>query len=76
MRQEFTVVYRAEYVAGEPATSSETSRVEWVPIEKVRELQMDRSQRMRIEWALDQQRTWIDPPATDQLPTRPVELDR
>lgn len=61
VRQEFTVVYRADYLAGEPTTSSETTHVEWVPLEKVAELQMDTSQRKRIEWALHQQRTWIDP---------------
>ena len=30
------VVYRAEYVSGEPATSSETTSVEWVPVEQDR----------------------------------------
>ena len=61
VRQEFTVVYRAEYVAGEPTPSSETSLVEWVQVDRIAELPMDRSQRQRIQWALDQQRTWIDP---------------
>lgn len=61
VRQEFTVVYRADYVSGEPATSSETSRVEWVPLDQVDKLQMDRSQRMRLEWAIAQRGTWIDP---------------
>ena len=61
VRQEFTVVYRAEYVSGESTTSSETTVVEWVPIEKIDGLQMDRSQRMRVRWALDQPGTWIDP---------------
>ena len=63
VRQEFTVVYRAEYVSGEPTPSSETTHVEWVPIADISQLQMDRSQRMRIEWALNQHRTWIDPTA-------------
>jgi hypothetical protein len=30
------------------------------------ELTMDRSQRMRIDWALTHTGTWIDPTATDQ----------
>ncbi len=30
VRQEFTIVYRAEYVSGEPTASSETTQVEWV----------------------------------------------
>ena len=61
VRQEFTVVYRAEYVSGEPATSSETTRVEWVAVDRLAQLTMDRSQRTRIEWALAQTGTWIDP---------------
>jgi 8-oxo-dGTP pyrophosphatase MutT (NUDIX family) len=61
VRQEFTIVYRGEYLSGEPTTSSETTRVEWVPVDQVAQLQMDRSQRMRLEWALAQQGTWIDP---------------
>lgn len=61
VRQEFTVVYRADYVSGEPTTSSETTEVEWVPVTDLDSLKMDRSQRLRIEWALNQQGTWIDP---------------
>ncbi len=61
VRQEFTIVYRAEYVSGEAATSSETTRVEWVPVNQLDDLTMDRSQRMRIEWALNHTGTWIDP---------------
>ena len=61
VRQEFTVVYRAEYVSGEPTTSSETTIVEWVPIERLGGLTMDRSQRMRNRWAIDQPGIWIDP---------------
>ena len=61
VRQEFTVVYRGDYLSGQPTTSDETTRVEWVPIDQVAQLPMDRSQRMRLEWALAQQGTWIDP---------------
>lgn len=61
VRQEFTVVYRADYVSGEPATSMETTIVEWVPVDKIDHLTMDRSQRMRIDWALNHTGTWIDP---------------
>ncbi|HET9648306.1 MAG TPA: NUDIX domain-containing protein [Microlunatus sp.] len=61
VRQEFTIVYRADYVSGEPATSSETTRVEWVPVDKIADLPMDRSQRMRVDWATSQTGTWIDP---------------
>jgi 8-oxo-dGTP pyrophosphatase MutT (NUDIX family) len=61
VRQEFTVVYRADYVSGEPTPSAETSEVAWIPVADIAQLPMDRSQRMRIEWALTQRRTWIDP---------------
>lgn len=61
VRQEFTIVYLADYVSGEPVTSSETTQVEWVPIDQLDGLPMDRSQRMRIEWALNHAETWIDP---------------
>lgn len=61
VRQEFTVVYRADYVAGEPTPSSETTRVQWVPVADIDELEMDRSQRMRIQWAVNETGTWIDP---------------
>lgn len=61
VRQEFTVVYRADYVAGEPTTSSETTIVQWVPVAEIDDLKMDRSQRMRIQWAIDETGTWIDP---------------
>lgn len=61
VRQEFTVVYRAEYVAGVPTTSSETTEVAWVPAEEISDLPMDRSQRIRLDWALRHQETWIDP---------------
>jgi 8-oxo-dGTP pyrophosphatase MutT (NUDIX family) len=63
VRQEFSVVYRAEYVSGDPTPSGETPRVEWVPVEDLESLPMDRSQRERIRWALSQPRTWIDPVA-------------
>jgi 8-oxo-dGTP pyrophosphatase MutT (NUDIX family) len=63
VRQEFSVVYRADYVSGEPTTSAETPRVEWVAVEDLNHLPMDRSQRDRINWALNQPRTWIDPVA-------------
>jgi 8-oxo-dGTP pyrophosphatase MutT (NUDIX family) len=61
VRQEFTVVYRGDYLSGEATPSDETTRVEWVPTDQVVQLQMDRSQRMRLEWALAQHGTWIDP---------------
>ncbi|WP_067671981.1 NUDIX hydrolase [Nocardia miyunensis] len=61
VRQEFTVVYRAEPIGGHPTTSEESTRVEWVPIEQIPSLTMDGSQRKRIEWALDESQPYIDP---------------
>jgi 8-oxo-dGTP pyrophosphatase MutT (NUDIX family) len=61
VRQEFTVVYRAEYVDGTLTPSSETTRVEWINRNDIPDLPMDRSQRMRINWGLNQDGTWIDP---------------
>ncbi|MGL5827174.1 MAG: NUDIX domain-containing protein [Nocardioides sp.] len=61
VRQEFTVVYRAEYVEGNPTPSDETTRVEWIDRESLSDLVMDRSQRMRLEWGLAHTETWIDP---------------
>ncbi len=51
VRQEFTVVYRGEPIGGHPTTSSESTHVEWVPVEQIPDLPMDRSQRKRIDWA-------------------------
>lgn len=62
VRSEFTVVYRADYVSGEPTISDETTAVRWVPVDEVDRLPMHESQRMRIEWGLSRTGTWIDPP--------------
>jgi hypothetical protein len=58
VRQEFSIVYRAEYMAGEPTVSDETLEVRWVPIDELADLPMDRSQRDRLRWAIDHDRTW------------------
>lgn len=61
VRQEFTVIYAGRYLAGEPTPSAESTRVEWVSPETVPSLQMDRSQRIRIDWALHQSGPHVDP---------------
>lgn len=61
VRQEFTIIYAGQYVAGEPTPSSESTHVEWVTPDLVDGLQMDRSQRVRIDWALHQKWPHIDP---------------
>ena len=61
VRQEFSVVYRAEYVSGEPTTSSESTDVAWVPMDELDKLTIDPTQRVRIEWAVARGHPWIDP---------------
>jgi 8-oxo-dGTP pyrophosphatase MutT (NUDIX family) len=61
VRQEFTIIYAGRYLAGEPTPSAESTHVEWVSPEIVPTLQMDRSQRMRIEWALHHSDPHLDP---------------
>jgi 8-oxo-dGTP pyrophosphatase MutT (NUDIX family) len=63
VRQEFTVIYRAEATGGAPTPSSESTRVEWVPVDRIPSLKMDPSQRKRIDWALTQDDPYIDPAA-------------
>ncbi|MFE3754371.1 NUDIX hydrolase [Nocardia tengchongensis] len=61
VRQEFTIIYRAEAIGGEPTTSNESTSVEWAPIEQIPTLPMDPSQRNRIDWALTKSEPYIDP---------------
>lgn len=60
VRQEFTVVYRAEPIGGTPTPSDESTQVEWVPVNRIPELRMDPSQRKRIDWALTHDEPYID----------------
>lgn len=53
LRREFTVIYRGEPVGGVPTTSAESTRVEWVSVDRIPGLTMDPSQRKRIDWASD-----------------------
>jgi ADP-ribose pyrophosphatase YjhB (NUDIX family) len=48
VRQEFSVVFTARPVGGQPTPSGESSEVHWVPPDAVASLAMDRSMRMRI----------------------------
>ena len=48
-RQEFSVVFTARPVGGEPTPSSESREVHWVPEDRLAALTMDRSMRMRID---------------------------
>ncbi len=60
VRQEFTVIYRADYVEGEPTESDESTRVGGFPSTSSADLPMDPSQRKRLDWASAQTRPWID----------------
>lgn len=61
VRQEFTVIYRADYRAGVPTPSDESTHVEWVELKRLRDLPMDGSQRKRVDWAVSQSEPFIDP---------------
>ena len=49
VRQEFSVVFTARPVAGEPTTSSESSRVEWVAPKNLDDHPMHTSMRKRLD---------------------------
>jgi 8-oxo-dGTP pyrophosphatase MutT (NUDIX family) len=48
VRQEFSIVFTARPLSGEPTPSDESSEVRWVEPDAIPALQMDRSMRMRI----------------------------
>jgi ADP-ribose pyrophosphatase YjhB (NUDIX family) len=49
VRQEFSIVLTARVVGGQLTPSSESSDVRWVPRGDLKDYQMDRSMRMRID---------------------------
>jgi ADP-ribose pyrophosphatase YjhB (NUDIX family) len=53
VRQEFSIVLTARATGGQPASSSETSEVRWVPRTKITQYQMDPSMRLRIQHYLE-----------------------
>jgi ADP-ribose pyrophosphatase YjhB (NUDIX family) len=48
-RQEFSIVFTARPVGGEPTPSAESREVRWVAPDAIRDLAMDRSMRLRID---------------------------
>ena len=52
-RQEFSVLFTARATGGEPTPSDESREVLWVDRDKLIDLQMDRSMRMRIAHFLE-----------------------
>lgn len=61
VRQEFAIIYRAEYVSGELRNSPESPQVAWVPRDQLLDLPLDPSQRTRLGWALSTNRVRLDP---------------
>jgi 8-oxo-dGTP pyrophosphatase MutT (NUDIX family) len=49
VRQEFSIVFTAEAIGGEPTPSAESSHVEWVSPDAFDDLPMHRSMRKRID---------------------------
>ncbi len=49
VRQQFSICFRARYLAGEPTTSSESSEVRWVPRDQLDTLPMHPSMRLRVD---------------------------
>jgi ADP-ribose pyrophosphatase YjhB (NUDIX family) len=56
VRQEFSVVFTARPVGGEPTPSDESREVHWVARDAIDSLTMDRSMRMRINQYLAEDR--------------------
>ncbi|NLT55293.1 MAG: NUDIX domain-containing protein [Actinomycetales bacterium] len=57
VRQEFSVVFTARAVGGQPTPSSESRAVEWVDREDVLALPMHRSMRLRVQHFLENRPT-------------------
>ena len=53
VRQEFSIVFRARPVGGELRTSSESRRVHWVEPDRMADLDIHASMRLRIQHALE-----------------------
>lgn len=53
VRQEFSVCFRAKPIGGAPRLSDESTAVEWVPLEQLRELDIHPSIMLRIRKGLE-----------------------
>ncbi|MER5389914.1 NUDIX domain-containing protein [Saccharopolyspora sp. NPDC002686] len=53
VRQEFSIVFHAKRIGGEPRTSSESRQVHWVEPAKIDRLDIHPSMRLRIQHALE-----------------------
>ncbi|WP_026189455.1 NUDIX hydrolase [Salinispora mooreana] len=54
VRQQFSICFRGEYVAGKPRTSDESSSVRWVPQAELDDIQIHSSMRLRIDHGYQQ----------------------
>lgn len=54
VRQEFSIVFHARPVGGQLRTSSESRRVHWVEPERIEDLKIHSSMRLRIQHALEE----------------------
>lgn len=57
VRQEFSIVFEAKALKGEPTPSDESSRVEWVTADMLDDHPMHSSMRMRVDHFLDERPT-------------------
>jgi hypothetical protein len=56
-RQEFSICFRARYLGGQPRTSSESSEVHWVERDRLGELNIHPSIRLRIQHGFEHRPT-------------------
>jgi ADP-ribose pyrophosphatase YjhB (NUDIX family) len=49
VRQEFSILLTADFVGGSPQVSGESCAVDWVPKERIKDLQMDPSMYCRVD---------------------------
>ena len=57
VRQQFSIAFVARLTGGEPRTSSESKRVEWIAPDDVADLPMHPSMRMRLQHGLEDRRS-------------------
>ena len=53
VRQQFSICFRAHYLAGAPTPSSESSQVRWVALDELDGLDINPSMRLRIDHGLE-----------------------
>ncbi|MGC4939885.1 NUDIX hydrolase [Kribbella sp. DT2] len=56
-RQEFSILLKGRATGGTPTPSNESTRVEWTSFDSLKQLQMDRSMRIRIDHYLEKSET-------------------